>query len=79
MKFDEREGATPLDPDKLEGLRHRHTTTCVELDEGQIKLVLTLCCGRGKSAGDQKGLDRERMSLPCAQVQETNGVTVDVA
>ena len=33
MKFQEPEGATPLDPDELEGLKFDHITTRSELDE----------------------------------------------
>ncbi len=31
--FDEPDGATPLDPDELAGLRHEHVTTRAQLDE----------------------------------------------
>ena len=33
MIHDEPEGATPLDPDEREGLKHKHITTRGELNE----------------------------------------------
>ena len=33
MKFEEPDGATPLDPDEIEGLKFQHITTRQELDE----------------------------------------------
>ncbi len=40
--FDYPDGATPLEPDELEGLRFKHVTTRGELDQLELRIFTTV-------------------------------------